>query len=42
MQTISGVPSSRVGQVVQDFIDNGAAQVSVQLNEDGTYTVSAG
>jgi hypothetical protein len=40
MQSVSGVPKTNVGQVVQDFIDDGAAHVVVELNEDGTYTVS--
>ena len=41
MQTITGVPAAQVGQVVQDFIDNGASRVSVELSVDGTYSVSS-
>lgn len=42
MQSISGVPKEKVGTVVQDFINDGAATVVVELNEDGTYTVGVG
>lgn len=41
MQTLSGIPPANVGRMVQDFIDNGASRVIVELNEDGTFTVSA-
>jgi hypothetical protein len=40
MQSVSGVPKAKVGTVVQDFINDGAASIIVELNEDGTYTVS--
>lgn len=40
MQSIEGVPAERVGQVVQDFVNDGAARVVVERAEDGTYTVS--
>lgn len=39
MQSISQIPKANVGTVVQDFIDDGASSVVVELNEDGTYTV---
>ena len=39
--SISGIPAAQVGQVVQDFVDDGAMRVLVELAEDGTYTVSA-
>jgi len=39
--SISGVPASEVGRVVQDFIDDGALQVIVDRAEDGTFTVTA-
>jgi len=42
MQNVSGVPASSVGTVVQDFIDNGASRVVVEISEDGTFNVSAG
>ena len=38
---ITGVPPDQVGQVVQDFVDDGALQVVVDMAEDGTFTVSA-
>ena len=40
MQSITGVPAEAVGQVVQDFVNDGAARVVVQRDQDGTYTVS--
>lgn len=39
--SITGITADQVGQVVQDFIDDGAMNVVVEKNEDGTYTVSA-
>ena len=39
--SITGVPAEQVGRVVQDFIDDGATHVIVELAPDGTYTVSA-
>lgn len=42
MESITGIPASDVGTVVQDFIDDGAAEVVVERSEDGTYTVSRG
>lgn len=39
MQSITGIPASQVGSVVQDFVDDGAARVVVELNDDGTFTV---
>jgi hypothetical protein len=39
--SITGVPRDQVGQVVQDFVDDGATNVAVTLDEDGTYTVAA-
>lgn len=40
-ESISGIPADQVGRVVQDFVDDGAAQVVAELASDGTYTVSA-
>lgn len=39
MQSITGIPAAQVGSVVQDFVDDGAARIVVELNDDGTYTV---
>jgi hypothetical protein len=41
MESIGGIPAKEVGRVVQDFIDDGATDVSVEKKEDGTYTVSS-
>ena len=41
MQSITGVPADDVGQVVQDFVNDGAIHIVVQNDADGTYTVSA-
>lgn len=41
MQTITGIPAEAVGQVVQDFINDGAANVVVEREESGLFTVSA-
>jgi hypothetical protein len=40
MESISGVPANAVGQVVQDFVNDGAVEVVAQREADGTYTVS--
>ena len=40
MEAITGVPAAAVGQVVQDFVNDGATQVVVEREEDGTYRVS--
>lgn len=42
MQSITGIPADSVGQVVQDFVNDGATHVAVQRDENGTYTVTAG
>lgn len=39
--SITGIPADQVGQVVQDFIDDGATNVVVEQAEDGTYTISS-
>jgi hypothetical protein len=41
MQTITGIPAEAVGQVVQDFINDGAGHVVVERDESGLFTVSA-
>lgn len=41
MSTITGVPAGEVGAVVQDFVNDGAEKIEVDLREDGTYTVTA-
>jgi len=40
MESITGVPAEAVGQVVQDFVNDGAARVVVEHEADGSYTVS--
>ncbi len=40
MESINGVPAEQVGRVVQDFIDDGATDVVVTKEPDGTYTVT--
>lgn len=40
MSTITGIPAAEVGQVVQDFINDGAQRVVVEESPDGTYTVT--
>jgi len=40
MESITGIPASQVGQVVQDFVNDGAQQVVVERSADGTYTVT--
>lgn len=40
MESINGIPAPAVGQVVQDFVNDGAEQVVVQRDADGTYTVT--
>jgi hypothetical protein len=39
--SITGIPANQVGQVVQDFVNDGATHIAVELADDGTYTVSA-
>jgi hypothetical protein len=41
MQSITGIPAAQVGSVVQDFVEDGAARIVVELNDDGTFTVFA-
>ena len=41
MSTITGVPAGEVGNVVQDFVNDGATEVVVEKLSDGTYSVSA-
>jgi len=35
-----GVPASEVGEIVQSYVDDGAAQVTVTERDDGTYDIS--
>ncbi len=42
MSSITGVPPGEVGAVVQDFVNDGAERIVVELSEDGTYTISEG
>jgi hypothetical protein len=39
--SVVGIAINRVGQVVQDFIDDGALHVVAERDADGTFTVSA-
>ena len=39
-QQVTDIPPAEVGTVVQDFVDNGAANVRVERQPDGKYTVS--
>jgi hypothetical protein len=40
MSSITGIPPAEVGTVVQDFINDGAERLVVELRDDGTYTIS--
>jgi len=40
-ESITGIPADQVGQVVQDFVNDGATHVVVEMAQDGTYTVSS-
>ncbi len=40
MQAIAKVPAEAVGQVVQDFVNDGAVRVEVARDEEGTFTVT--
>ena len=40
-QSVTGIPAGQVGQVVQDFVNDGAENIIVEKSADGTYTVSA-
>ncbi|MFP5247761.1 MAG: hypothetical protein ACLGH0_13800 [Thermoanaerobaculia bacterium] len=40
-ESITGIPADQVTTVVQDFINDGATVITVERNEDGTFTVSA-
>jgi hypothetical protein len=42
MESITGVPAESVGQVVQDFVRDGAERVVVEGDGNGAYTVSRG
>ena len=39
-QKVTDIPSSEVGTVVQDFVDNGDEKVFVEKQADGNFTVS--
>ena len=40
-EALTRVPAEKVGRVVQDFVDDGAADVVVTRDEDGTFTVES-
>jgi hypothetical protein len=42
MESITGVPADAVGQVVQDFVNDGAVRVVVEREEGGAFTVTSG
>lgn len=42
METMTGIPASEVGRVVQDYIDDGVTRILVELQSDGSYTISTG
>ena len=39
-QQVTDIPTTQVGTVVQDFIENGAPKVLVEQQPDGNYTVT--
>jgi len=39
-QQVTDIPAHKVGTVVQDFVDDGAAKVFVERQPDGQYTVT--
>jgi hypothetical protein len=41
MQSITNIPASNVGQVVQDFVNDGAVRIQVQAEDNGQFTVTA-
>jgi hypothetical protein len=41
VETLTGVPDDKVGEVVQSFIDDGAEHTVAEKENDGTFTVSA-
>ncbi|HEX8169429.1 MAG TPA: hypothetical protein VF824_02685 [Thermoanaerobaculia bacterium] len=41
MANVEKVPSGEVGNVVQDFVNDGAEHIVVQKEADGSYSVSA-
>ena len=42
MSSITGVPPGEVGTVVQDFVNDGAERLVIELQDDGSYTISEG
>ena len=42
MSSITRVPAGEVGAVVQDFVNDGAEKIIVEIDEDGTYTITEG
>ncbi|MEK6589347.1 MAG: hypothetical protein AABZ11_01575 [Nitrospinota bacterium] len=40
MAPIKNVPKDDVGQVVQDFIDDGVKRLKVEEQSDGNFTVT--
>lgn len=42
MSSITHVPAGEVGVVVQDFINDGAEKIIVEMDDDGTYTITEG
>ena len=42
MSSITNVPAGEVGGVVQDFVNDGAERIVVEIAEDGSYTITEG
>lgn len=40
-QNITGIPASEILTVIKDFLDDGAATIVVERQQDGTYNLSA-
>ena len=38
-EAIGGVPADQVGQVVQDFVDDGVENIAVEKQDDGAFVV---
>ncbi len=40
-QTLRNVPADHVGQVVQDFVDSNAHEITATRNANGTWDITA-
>lgn len=40
-QNVTGIPANEILTVIKDFLDDGAATITIERQPDGTFNLSA-